>query len=80
VEILKIGHHGSRTASSRDFLAITSPEVAVYMAKEGNSYGHPHQETIDALNEIGAAIHGTDFSGNIVLTSDGETYDSQTER
>jgi beta-lactamase superfamily II metal-dependent hydrolase len=54
--------------------------VAVYMAKEGNSYGHPHQETIDTLNEIGAAIYGTDFSGNIVLTSDGETYDIQTER
>lgn len=80
VEILKVGHHGSKTASSSDFLSIISLEVAIYMAKEGNSYGHPHQETIDALNEIGATIYGTDFSGNIVLTTDGETYNIQTEK
>ena len=80
VEILKVGHHGSRTASSKDFLAIASPEVAIYMAKEGNSYGHPHQETIDALSEIGATIYGTDINGTIVLTTDGETYNVQTER
>ena len=74
VEILKIGHHGSYTASSSDFLSITSPEVAIYMAKEGNSYGHPHQETIDGLNAIGAEIYGTDTSGTIVIISDGKQY------
>ena len=50
VEILKVGHHGSRTSSSQDFLTITSPEVAVYMAGKDNRYGHPHQETITALS------------------------------
>ena len=74
VEILKVGHHGSRTASSEDFLVITSPEVAIYMAGEGNRYGHPHQETIDALTNIGAKIVGTDTSGTIVITSDGKQY------
>jgi competence protein ComEC len=44
VEILKVGHHGSRTASSADFLAVTTPEVAIYIAGEGNTYGHPHEE------------------------------------
>lgn len=80
IEILKVGHHGSKTASSKDFLAVTSPEVAIYMAKEGNSYGHPHQETIDALNEIGTIIYGTDVNGTITLVTDGETFSTQTER
>jgi len=74
VEILKIGHHGSKTASSSDFLAITTPEVAIYMAGEGNRYGHPHEETISSLGNIGAEIYGTDVHGSIVITSDGEQY------
>ena len=77
VEILKVGHHGSRTASSEDFLVITSPEVAIYMAGKDNSYGHPHQETIDALTQIGAKIYGTDVNGTIMITTDGETYTVQ---
>jgi len=80
VEILKVGHHGSTTASSKDFLAITSPEIAIYMAKEGNSYGHPHEETVQALNEIEAEIYGTDIHGTIVVTTDGEAYSVQPER
>jgi competence protein ComEC len=80
VEILKVGHHGSRTASSPDFLAAISPETAIYMAGEGNSYGHPHEETILALFNIGADIYGTDVCGTIVVTTDGKTYEVQTER
>ena len=80
VEILKVGHHGSRTASSADFLGITSPEVAVYMAKVDNSYGHPHAETITALNQIGAQIYGTDINGTISVTTDDQTYSVSTER
>jgi len=80
VEILKVGHHGSRTASSADFLTVTSPEVAVYMAGVDNSYGHPHDETIAALNAIGAQIYGTDVNGTIIVTTDGETYLVNTER
>jgi len=80
VEILKVGHHGSRTASSADFLAVTSPEVAIYMAGVDNSYGHPHAETIAALNAIGAQIYGTDVNGTIIVTADGETYLVNTER
>jgi len=80
VEILKVGHHGSRTASSGDFLSITSPEVAFYMAGVDNSYGHPHTETITALNQIGAKIYGTDISGTIIVTTDGQTYLVNTEK
>ena len=80
VEILKVGHHGSRTACSEGFLFAVSPEVAIYMAEEGNSYGHPHEETIQALNNINAEIYGTDIFGTIVVTTDGVTYEVQTEK
>jgi len=74
VEILKVGHHGSETASSIQFLQATEPEYAIYMAGQGNSYGHPHEETIINLCEVGAEMYGTDIHGTIVITTDGETY------
>lgn len=80
VEILKVGHHGSRTSSSKDFLSITSPEVAIYMAGEGNTYGHPHEETIEALDSIGAAIYGTDIYGSITVTTNGRTFSIGSEK
>ena len=80
VEILKVGHHGSMRASSRDFLAITSPEIAIYMAGEGNEYGHPHEETIQALSEAGAEIYGTDIHGTIIVTTNGEEYNLELEK
>jgi competence protein ComEC len=79
IEILKVGHHGSRTASSKDFLTITSPEVAIYMAGEDNTYGHPHEETITDLNDIGAIICGTDTHGTIVVITNGKTYTIQSQ-
>jgi competence protein ComEC len=80
IEILKVGHHGSRTASSPAFLAATSPEVAVYMAGIGNRYGHPHQETLAALTQIGAKVYGTDMNGTIHISTDGNTFIVRTER
>jgi len=80
VDILKVGHHGSNTASSELFLDFVSPETAIYMAGEGNSYGHPHEETIINLQEIGADIYGTDVCGTITVTTDGITYDVQKEK
>jgi len=80
VEILKVGHHGSNTASSTDFLAVTSPETAVYMAGTGNFYGHPHKETIQALTNMGTKIYGTDVHGTIIISTDGESYELQMEK
>lgn len=74
VEVLKVGHHGSRTSSSIQFLQAAKPECAIYMAGQGNNNGHPHQETIINLCEVGAEIYGTDFHGTIIITTDGETY------
>lgn len=80
IDVLKVGHHGSKTASSSNFLNAAKPEIAIYMAGTGNSYGHPHQETIDALTQISAEIYGTDICGTIVVTSDGESYTFQSEK
>lgn len=80
VEVLKVGHHGSRTASSQSFLAVAMPKVAVYMAGEGNRYGHPHEETIAALTLIGVEIYGTDISGTIIITTDGQAFTLKTEK
>lgn len=79
VEILKVGHHGSRTASSPSFLSKARPEVAVYMAGAGNSYGHPHAETTAALRAIGATIYGTDVQGDIMVSTNGVTYAVSTQ-
>ena len=72
VEILKVGHHGSRTVSSMRFLQVAKPERAIYMAGKGNSYGHPYQETIVALAKVGALIQGTNKYRTIVVTTTGE--------
>jgi len=80
VEILKVGHHGSNTACSNEFIAAAKPEIAVYMAGEGNRYGHPHEGTIRVLCDVGAQIYGTDIHGSIVITTDGEDYEIQLEK
>jgi len=79
-DVLKVGHHCSRTSSSSQFLAAVKPQVAIYMAGVGNRYGHPHEETLSALTQAGAEIYGTDNSGTIMITTDGEAFTTQTER
>ena len=80
VDILKVGHHGSRTASSEAFLEMINPEVAVYSAGVNNPYGHPHRQTIIALNNAGAKVYGTDVHGTVVITTDGTGYTVKTEK
>ncbi len=72
IDILKVGHHGSSSSSSWAFLQIVKPEIAVYMAGVGNSYGHPHQITLDNLIAIEATIYGTDVNGTIRISTDGK--------
>ena len=67
VNVLKMGHHGSRTSSSDEFLAKTMPEYAVVSCGEGNDYGHPHSETIQKLEEHGILYYRTDEGGNIIF-------------
>ena len=72
-DVLKVGHHGSSDSSSDDFLLKVSPEYAVISCGKGNSYGHPHAETLQKLKKSGAKIYRTDLSGTIVMTSNGKT-------
>jgi len=69
-DILKVGHHGSRTASSPAFLGAVEPKIAVYSAGRGNSYGHPHPETLEALASAGVEVYGTEVNGTVVVTAD----------
>ena len=69
-DVLKVGHHGAGSASSSSFIKAVSPEVAVISVGEGNSYGHPHADTLAILNDVGAKIYRTDEQGTIVVTAD----------
>ena len=79
-DILKVGHHGSSTSSSKDFLRAVSPEVAIVSAGQYNENGHPHTEVVNRLNSIGAKLYRTDKCGSIVVYTDGNTYVVQTEK
>ncbi len=66
-DVLKVGHHGSRTSTSEEFLSAVSPGVAVIMAGENNPYGHPHGEVLGKLEERGIIIKRTDKHGDIIF-------------
>lgn len=70
VDLLKLGHHGSRTSSSREYLKATSPSVAIISAGENNSYGHPHKETLDKLLSLKIPYLATYINGTIFCHSD----------
>ncbi len=73
-DILKIGHHGSHTSTSKAFVQAVAPTYALISDGKGNSYGHPHQETLDTLNSFGIKIFRTDLLGTIIFKSDGEEF------
>ncbi|OGI57107.1 hypothetical protein A3B85_03185 [Candidatus Nomurabacteria bacterium RIFCSPHIGHO2_02_FULL_37_13] len=70
--ILKVGHHGSRTSTSTEFVKAVSPVYAVISNGKDNKYGHPHQDTLDVLSLFGAKIFRTDLLGTIIMKSNGE--------
>lgn len=67
IDLIKVGHHGSRTASNKGFLQSLNPTYAVITCGKNNKYGHPHQETLDTLNELGIGILRTDEMGTIIF-------------
>lgn len=78
--ILKAGHHGSRTSSGAEFLSAVRPETVIVSAGENNTYGHPHSEAMQRFLNAGAKVYGTFRSGSIVLTTDGTSYQLNTDR
>lgn len=77
-DVLKIGHHGSSTATTEAFLQAVNPQVAVISCGKDNSYGHPHEETMQRLQEKAMTIYRTDEDGTILATCDGTSIEWQT--
>ncbi len=65
--ILKVGHHGSRTATSEEFIDAIRPDMAVISCGRGNTYGHPHWQVLAILEDAGVAVHRTDREGAVVI-------------
>ena len=72
-DILKVGHHGSKTSSTEAFLRAVQPDFAIISSGRKNRYGHPHQDVLDRLAAFGVSILRTDIDGDIQIESDGET-------
>jgi competence protein ComEC len=78
--VLKVGHHGSSSSSSPAFLNEVRPEIAIIEVGAGNEYGHPTKKTLSALQNTGSKVYRTDLDGNIVVTTDGQSYSVSTEK
>ena len=76
-DILKVGHHGSKTSTANAFVRMAAPKIAVISAGKNNRYGHPHQQTLDTLEKFGVKIFRTDRDGDIEFTSDGNSFVSE---
>lgn len=74
VDVLKVGHHGSKTSTGEDFLYKIKPEVAIISVGENNSYGHPHKQVLSNLEQIGARVMRTDLLGSITLSVSPGSY------
>jgi len=70
--LLKVGHHGSNTSSSEEFLTKVKPEYAIISVGKDNEYGHPHNEAIERILKFCSLIYRTDTHGEIICRSDGE--------
>ena len=77
IELLKVGHHGSKTSSSISFINQLQPEYAVILTGQPNQYGHPHEETLSLFESKGIPVYRTDEQGDIVFTSTGHGFETE---
>ena len=67
IEVLMVGHHGSRDASSTELLRAVTPEAGIISVGEDNSYGHPTDDALRRLVGMGADIYRTDLQGSVSI-------------
>lgn len=79
-DVLKVGHHGSNGSSCEEFLEAVSPDWAVISLGADNDFGHPHDEVLDRLADVGARVLRTDRNGDITMVSDGRDLMVTAER
>ena len=79
-DVLKVGHHGSKTSSSEQFLSAATPDYAVISCGENNKYSHPNDEILIRLKNVGAEILRTDLKGDIVFTFENNEMGYETQK
>ena len=79
-DVIKVGHHGSDTSSSDEFIKAVNPEIAVICVGTDNKYEHPCQSTLDTLKKYDITVYRTDTNGTIIITSDGISNSVTCER
>ena len=77
-DILKVGHHGSSTSTSEDFIISANPALAIISVGKNNTYGHPTTETLSLLNSYNIRTLRTDINGTIIAISDGKNINIST--
>ncbi len=78
-DVLKVGHHGSKTSSCNEFLAEVTPEICVIQVGENNDYGHPHSAPLKRIAKYTDKVYRNDICGDIVVSSDGENISVEYE-
>ncbi len=74
-DVLKLGHHGSHSSTSEEFLKAVNPSIAIVSCAKDNKYGHPHKETMSNLKKAGITVYETFRDGDITINSNGKKLD-----
>ena len=80
VDVLKVGHHGSKTSTTPDLLSMLHPTFAIVSVGEGNLYGHPHPDVMSRLREAHVQSFRTDRAGLAQFRTDGAKLWIETNR
>ncbi len=65
IDVLKVGHHGSKTSSSKEFINVINPKYSIISVGKNNKYGHPNKEVLNILKD--SKIYRTDKQGSIMF-------------
>lgn len=79
-QFLKVGHHGSKTSTTENFLKVIRPALAFIEVGKKNKYGHPHQQVLERLENHGIKYYRTDVDGAVELILDGQNYQVNSNR